>query len=301
MITAKEKETVRHLVGAMPDHQLERISANVSMYLSDTLGIFIPDLDYCDYAITPQHTHPGYSFIYNFNGSGDVRVYDTIKRSPFGTKANICAFSPDIPHEEITEDQFHSYMAVCISKEFYDEQLSHYDALTPKVFEGDYYPANENILNGLKRFIVEAENNLPGKEQLLHSIAHEITHLCIRHCHNITSTEEKISDKIEINRLINHLNEQFAEKVSVNEMARYVNLSPSHFSRVFKDETGVTPADFLVNLRVQKAKKYLMQNECTITEIAYNCGFSSSAYFTTCFSDRAGVTPSHYRKKFESA
>ncbi|MGL1903689.1 MAG: AraC family transcriptional regulator [Fibrobacterales bacterium] len=301
MIPEHNRAIIRNLVGPMLDSTIEKIGNNVEMYLSNDLAIFIPYLDYCDYAITPQHTHPGYSFIYNFSTSGDVRVFETLKRSPFGNKANICAFSPDIPHEEIIEDQFHSYMAVCISKKFFEKQLALYSEIEPQQFEGDFFRDNELVLNGLKRFIVEHEENLPGKEPLLQSIALEITHLFIRHCHTITSSDEKISGKIEINRLINHLNEHFADKISVNEMARFINLSPSHFSRTFKDETGETPADFLINLRVQKAKKYLLHHDCTITDVAYNCGFSSSAYFTTCFTERAGATPSQFRKKYESA
>lgn len=288
---------IQSLVGKVDGPVLTKMLKNVEMYLSPSLGIFIPYLDYCDYAISPSHTHPGYSFIYNFSGPSAINVDQKKKISPFGKEANICAFSPDIPHEEIVEDQFRSYLAVLIQKDFYEKQLQHYQNYQPVIFQGDFYPANESILSLLKRFMAEDRENLPGRDGLLEALALEITHQLIRHCYRIKVSDPKISGKIEINRLISFLNEAFASKITVEDMAQYLNLSPSHFTRIFKEETGFSPTDFLIDLRVQKAKKYLLNHDLTIVEIALNCGFSSSAYFATCFFKRTGITPTEFRRK----
>lgn len=299
---AKTKfKIIQNLVGSVTEQVLERIQKNVELYMNPKLGIFVPSFDYCDYAISPQHTHPGYSFIYNLSGSAAVKVRDTIQRSPYKNKANICAFSPDVPHEEIVEDQFKSYFAICIDKYFYESQLKKYKNIKKITFEGNYFLANETILYTLKRFIVEHEDSLPGREELLDSLALEVTHLLIRHCYKISSSEIKVSQKIEINQLISFLNENFANKISVQEMAKKVNLSSSHFSAVFKEETGFSPTNFLIDLRIQKAKKLLLQKDTNITQIALDCGFSSSAYFAVCFKERTGFNPSEYSKKINSS
>ncbi len=119
------------------------------MYLSPDLGIFVPSIDYCDYAVSPQHTHPGYSFIYNFNGLTRVKVKQDIQQSPFQNKANICAFGPEIPHEEIMEDQFKTYFAVFIDKNFYENQMNQYKNIKNIIFQGDYFPANVIILTSV--------------------------------------------------------------------------------------------------------------------------------------------------------
>ncbi len=287
---------IQSLVGKVEGPAFEKMLKNVEIYLSVRLGIFIPYLDYCDYAVSPSHTHPAYSFIYSFSGPAAVNVYQKKKSSPFGKEANICAFSPDIPHEEIMEDQFRSYIAVLINRNFFENELKQYTNYQPIVFKGDYYPANESILNTLKRFMAEHREDLPGRDELLDALALEITHQLIRHCYNIKAPNPKISQKIEINRLISFLNEAFADKITVDDMAEFVNLSPSHFTRVFREETGFSPTDFLIDLRVQKAKKYLLNHEQTIAEIAFNCGFSSSAYFATCFFKRTGITPTEFRR-----
>ncbi len=286
---------IQNLVGQVTGPVLEKMLKNVEMYLTPSLGIFIPYLDYCDYAVTPSHTHPAYSFIYNFSGPAAINIYRQKKVSPFGKAANICAFSPDIPHEEIIEDQFRSYLAILIDRDFYENEFKHYQEYQPVTFKGDFYPANEAILNTLKRFMAEHRENLPGRDELLNALTLEITHQLIRHCHDIKAPDSKISRKIEINQLINYLNEAFANKITVEDMAEYINLSPSQFTRVFKEETGFSPTDFLIDLRVQKAKKYLLNHEQTIAEIAFNCGFSSSAYFATCFFKRTGLTPTQFR------
>jgi len=107
---------VRSLVGPVSGPMFEDMCRSVQMYLTPDVSLFIPFLDYCEYAVSPQHTHPGYSFICNHSGPGEVRVHHETKRSPYGNAPSICAFSPDVPHEEIMEDQFRSYIAVVINQ-----------------------------------------------------------------------------------------------------------------------------------------------------------------------------------------
>lgn len=301
MDQATQARIFRNLVGDAPDDMLASIRMNIQMYLTPNLGLFIPYLGHCDYAIRPNHTHPGYSFIYNFTGPASVRVRGKSRNSPFGREANLCAFGPGIPHEEVVEDQFRSYIAICIDRRFYEHELRRYPSIAPKAFEGEFFPAGESVLTAVKRFIAEHEEQLPGRDTLLAGLACEITHLLIRHCHSVKSSESRISHRVEINQLVNHLNEAFAESISVDDMARFANLSPSQLSRVFKKETGTTPAEFLTGLRVQKAKKLLLNPRFSVTEVALNCGFSSSAYFATCFAGRTGLTPTEYRKRLVAA
>lgn len=290
-------EIFKSLVGPTTKAVFQNIKKNVQMYVTPKLSLFIPFLDYCDYAISPEHTHPSYSFIYNYTGPSEIKVGPDIKQSPFGKKPNICAFSPNVPHQEIVQEQFKSYIAICISKDFFENELQNYPNYKPIVFTGTYFPGNDILLNTLRKFILEYDEQLPCYEKILHALALEITHFLIRHCFNFNSGESRLSKKIEINQLISYLNEDYARKISLDDMAKYVNLSPSHFSRLFKDETGLAPVDFLINLRIQKAKKYLLNNDLNITEIAFSCGFSSQSYFSNCFFEKIGMSPAEYRKK----
>jgi AraC-like DNA-binding protein len=66
--------------------------------------------------------------------------------------------------------------------------------------------------------------------------------------------------------------------------------------RIFKQETGTTPVDFLIQIRLERAKKLLISSMESITDIAYTCGFNSSSHFATSFLKKFNATPSDFRK-----
>ena len=75
-------------------------------------------------------------------------------------------------------------------------------------------------------------------------------------------------------------------------------MSETTFNRHFKKETGITPIEYLLDVRIRKSKDMLRRNELSITEIAILCGFSSVAYFSSCFTNRVNVSPQEYRNSF---
>ena len=75
-----------------------------------------------------------------------------------------------------------------------------------------------------------------------------------------------------------------------------VNLSLSRFKTRFKHEVGVAPGGYIIMRKVEKAKELLGDRDRSITDIAFDLGFSSSQYFATVFKKLIGLTPSEYRK-----
>ncbi|MDL2256554.1 AraC family transcriptional regulator, partial [Parabacteroides sp. OttesenSCG-928-K15] len=67
------------------------------------------------------------------------------------------------------------------------------------------------------------------------------------------------------------------------------------FSRI-KDITGMTPNEYILHMKMAKATLLLKETTLTISEIAYQLGFSIPAYFSKCFKKQFGVTPADYRK-----
>lgn len=84
--------------------------------------------------------------------------------------------------------------------------------------------------------------------------------------------------------------------LSVELLAEKMNFSDSHFKSWFKKEFGVPPADYVLRLRIEEAKKLLQtEGENIVTDTAYRLNFSSSQYFATVFKKYTGITPSEYR------
>jgi signal transduction histidine kinase/DNA-binding response OmpR family regulator/streptogramin lyase len=86
------------------------------------------------------------------------------------------------------------------------------------------------------------------------------------------------------------------EQFGVNELAYAIGLSSKQLQRKLKGLANTTANDFIRSFRLQRAKELLQKDSATIAEVAYSVGFSSPAYFTKCFQEQFGTTPSEARK-----
>lgn len=87
------------------------------------------------------------------------------------------------------------------------------------------------------------------------------------------------------------------KKIYLEELAKHVFLSPYHLSRLFKQLTGHSLADYIQNERLNRAESLLFSTDKPITEIAMESGFGDAAYFATCFKRKTGIAPTQYRKQ----
>lgn len=94
------------------------------------------------------------------------------------------------------------------------------------------------------------------------------------------------------------LAERFAEKISLEDICKELNISKFYFSRVFKEQIGVSPYEYLINLRLGYAKTLLRSTSHDMLEIAGKAGFEDCSYFISVFRKREGITPLKYRKMF---
>ncbi|MBM4763122.1 helix-turn-helix domain-containing protein [Bacillus sp. B15-48] len=90
----------------------------------------------------------------------------------------------------------------------------------------------------------------------------------------------------------------FFEPLTLSEVANLVYLSPSHFSRKFKDAVGLNFVEYLIKFRIKKAKKLLQITQLPLEVISNHCGFSSAAHFSATFKKIEGVSPRVYRKLY---
>jgi len=101
--------------------------------------------------------------------------------------------------------------------------------------------------------------------------------------------------KNQINQSINYMKQHIDEMLSLQKMAASINLSASHFSFVFKKNTGFPPIEYFNHLKVQKACQYLLFTDLRIKEIADKLGIEDPYYFSRMFTKVIGVSPGTYR------
>lgn len=100
-----------------------------------------------------------------------------------------------------------------------------------------------------------------------------------------------------IYKAIHYMKRHFSEKLTLEETARYVGFSPTYFSKVFKDEMGVTFNSYLGSLRVEQSKMLLLSGELSVGDVCAAVGFEDQSYFIKVFRKYTGVTPGKYRKQ----
>lgn len=89
----------------------------------------------------------------------------------------------------------------------------------------------------------------------------------------------------------------FHKKVTLDDAAKTVGLSPKYLSRIFKEETGVGFSEFRIEIKVQKAKEMLKNTGYNVNQISDRLGYENAESFIRVFRKSAGCTPSEYRKK----
>lgn len=100
-------------------------------------------------------------------------------------------------------------------------------------------------------------------------------------------------------RAHSYIRDHISGHISLDEVARFVHLSPSYFSRLFKSETGQTFSEYLQTIRIDRAKSLLKLEQYSLTQIAEQVGFFDQSHFIKAFKQATGVTPGLYRRRRE--
>lgn len=138
----------------------------------------------------------------------------------------------------------------------------------------------EALARQLARWLVMYLKRPGGQSQFSAALAVDVTEQPA-----IRSIQEWLPDHLE-------------EDCSVTGLARRANVSVRHFARLFRNEVGVTPAEYVESLRVEAAGRHLVETDAGLERVARACGFGSVESLHRAFRGRFGVTPGAYRARF---
>lgn len=97
-------------------------------------------------------------------------------------------------------------------------------------------------------------------------------------------------------QVLDAVSQRYSQSLTVEDLASVANLSPSHFSYLFRQTTGLTPMQFVTRYRIEQAKKRLRGSDAPLIDIALGCGFSDQSHFSRVFKDLEGIPPAEFRK-----
>lgn len=121
-----------------------------------------------------------------------------------------------------------------------------------------------------------------------------IMNIAIEHTgHYIPTLKNKISE------LLEYINKNLDKNLLLEELCEIVHMSKYHLCRTFKRTMDMTISEYILIMRLSKAKTMLTESDVQISEIVMSCGFSSFAYFSKIFKEYEKITPTQYRKKHQ--
>lgn len=104
------------------------------------------------------------------------------------------------------------------------------------------------------------------------------------------------SNRIKVNKAVKYILEHFEEKLTLDELASEAGMSSSHFSAVFRELIGESPIDYLLNVRITKAKQLLCDG-VSVTKVSELAGFSDIYYFSSVFKKKEGESPAEFKRR----
>lgn len=278
----KNFEFVKALVGeSVSEKDLEHIDC----FYNENLGIFVPISGKCGYAKN-VHTHQSYMIVVAFD-----------RRNSLANCFPAAIFSPEIPH--IDDPTLHYYV-IFIPRKFFEERYKMYAQSVP-VFAPRKFEVCPDILKYMNMFAFEASKNMQNSDIMLNAHAELITHWIIRSILGENMDTRSVSNDYSVARAQNYMEHHFGERITIKRLSELGFVSPSGLTHKFKAEMGVSPIEYLIEIRIRHSKIMLQRKNMTVTEIAHACGFSNSAYFSSCFQKRTGVTPTEYQRRYDAA
>jgi AraC family transcriptional regulator of adaptative response / methylphosphotriester-DNA alkyltransferase methyltransferase len=141
------------------------------------------------------------------------------------------------------------------------------------------------------------KSRVPKKENVcIFSNAEQALHANFRPCKRCKPTNENLPDSEWVDLITEYIDQHFTEKLTLESLATICHGSPYHMHRTFKKIKGITPVEYIQQVRVQAAKKYLIETNKAIGDIALCVGMANTPYFITLFKKKTGLTPVQFRQ-----
>lgn len=152
----------------------------------------------------------------------------------------------------------------------------------------------EFIINTM---FLEQTSQEPGFEAIIKNKLEELIIYLSREYSKLKS-REAIS-LLRIGSIIEYLENHYAEDINLDHLSQMSYMSIRNFQRVFKKATGQSPIDYLIHIRLQKAKNLLRESNMQVADIAIQSGFNEYNYFSRKFKNAVGISPLKYRMRFK--
>ncbi|MFZ7102919.1 MAG: helix-turn-helix domain-containing protein [Peptococcaceae bacterium] len=214
-------------------------------------------------------------------------------------KGRLVVFEPGVSILTKINVPTREYRNLGFNREFFEETA--WEATgkrTVKFREREFVP-NPHLLQIIARFEDEVVNFAGSCPLMLQSISVQMVIEFLR-CTGINTIREPREPSREnsyVSKATEYMRAYYNAEINIEDICREINLSSFYFIRLFKAQTGKTPHEYLMDIRLEQAKALLQQGTTSVEETARLCGFVHPGHFSSFFRNNMGMPPSEYRKK----
>ncbi|WP_309120636.1 AraC family transcriptional regulator [Paenibacillus sp.] len=229
----------------------------------------------------PFHRHRCYELVYYVAGEGLTRIG---RREWAYRPGDFALVRPHTLHDErrtVAAD------VVCVG-------FALPETAAPPLPEGVFRDAGaEPLLPHLARMLAELQEQRPRFGRMLDLLASQLAVELERRLP--AEAPPAAEDPFQYTR--NYMNEHFSQKIDFASLSALAGYSYDRYRHLFKDRTGFSPGQYVVNKRLEHACKLLRQTGLSVSAVAMECGFSNDAQFCSVFKREQGMTPGQYRER----
>ncbi len=199
---------------------------------------------------------------------------------------------PGAIHATHYRGEKHSRVLINFSMHYIPNSLVEVVSKDVYLFKGD---GAEDDLNRIFAEIAKEESSSDSfSEEAIRSLLARLIIMAARHG---SHREEKLSSSSFIEDAVRYVQNNYRNPICLEDIAKSCGVSKVHLSRKFKEKIGIGLNEYIAIYRLKNAKELLLtQDKMSICEVAFECGFNDSNYFSWLFKKTYGVTPSQYRK-----
>ncbi len=242
------------------------------------------------------HTHPFTELFYVVDGKGEFNI----QGQRFPVKANdFVIINPQVEHTELSSpDEPLEYIVLGING------LS-FSNLTP-VSEGGHpfsffnlRDEQKDILRYLNAMVQEATSQSMSYELVCHNLLEILLIKILRHQHFDLEVGKQSKATKDISFIKHYLETYYHESIQLEDLASMTHLSRFYISHSFKKEIGMSPMEYLIDIRIKESKILLRTTNYSISQVADIVGFTTPTYFSKQFRKSTGISPTDYREQFQ--
>ena len=242
------------------------------------------------------HTHPFTELFYVVDGKGEFNI----QGQRFPVKPNdFVIINPQVEHTELSSpDEPLEYIVLGING------LS-FSNLTP-VSEGGHpfsffnlRDEQKDILRYLNAMVQEATSQQMSYELVCHNLLEILLIKILRHQHFDLEVGKQSNATKDISFIKHYLETYYHESIQLEDLASMTHLSRFYISHSFKKEIGMSPMEYLIDIRIKESKILLRTTNYSISQVADIVGFTTPTYFSKQFRKSTGISPTDYREQFQ--